>query len=75
MLKKDVVIGDTYAAKVSGIVCPVRLDGESRYGGWDATNLRTGKGVRIKSAQKLRRRLPQEAVDKWLRVFGKGART
>jgi hypothetical protein len=32
----------------------VRLDSESQYGGWIGTNLKTGKQVRIKSAQRLR---------------------
>ena len=35
-------------------VVPVRITGESRYGGWDAANERTRKTVRIKSAQRLR---------------------
>jgi len=54
MKKADVKVGNTYAAKVSGKVVPVRIDAESRYGGWDATNLATKKRVRIKSAQRLR---------------------
>jgi hypothetical protein len=32
----------------------VRIDAENPHGGWDATNLRTNKSVRIKSAQRLR---------------------
>jgi hypothetical protein len=32
----------------------VRIDAESRYGGWEATNLTTNKKVRIKSPAKLR---------------------
>lgn len=55
MKKAEVVIGKTYAVKVSGNVVPVRIDRESQYGGWDGTNLRTRKQVRIKSAQRLRR--------------------
>lgn len=54
MLKRDVVIGKTYAAKVSGAIVPVRLVAISRYGGWDAVNEKTGRSVRIKSAAKLR---------------------
>lgn len=32
----------------------MRIESENRHGGWDATNLATGKKVRIKSAQRLR---------------------
>jgi len=54
MKKNEVKIGERYLAKVSGSVSPVRLDAESPYGGWDGTNLDTGRQVRIKSAQRLR---------------------
>ncbi|MCK6486237.1 MAG: HTH domain-containing protein [Phycisphaerae bacterium] len=54
MKKKDVQVGNTYAAKIGSQLVPVRLDAESRFGGWDATNLRTKRRVRIKSAAKLR---------------------
>jgi hypothetical protein len=57
MLKKDVEVGGSYVAKISGRLTVVKLSGESRFGGWDAVNLRTNKAVRIKSAQKLRRRV------------------
>ncbi|MCC6910180.1 MAG: winged helix-turn-helix domain-containing protein [Phycisphaerales bacterium] len=54
-MKKDQVrIGGTYTAKVSGKIAKVRIDAESRHGGWDATNIETKKKVRIKSAQRLR---------------------
>jgi len=54
-MKKDQIrLGGVYAAKVSDSVVPVRLDKESAHGGWDGTNLKTGKAVRIKSAQRLR---------------------
>jgi len=49
-----VKVGGEYVAKVSGKLAHVRITGESRYGGWDATNLVTKKVVRIKSAQRLR---------------------
>jgi hypothetical protein len=55
MKKSDVVIGKTYTAKIAGQVTVVKITGESRYGGWDGINTRTNRGVRIKSAQKLRR--------------------
>jgi len=55
MKKNEVVIGGRYLAKVSGRVVPVRITGESRYGGWDAVNVETHRAVRIKSPQRLRR--------------------
>jgi hypothetical protein len=54
MKKSEVKIGRAYTAKVTNKVVQVRIDAESRYGGWDATNLATGKKVRIQSAQRLR---------------------
>ena len=54
MKKHEVKVGQTYLAKVSDKVVPVRIDGENPHGGWDATNEATGKKVRVKSAQRLR---------------------
>ena len=54
MKKNDVQIGGHYAAKVSDRMTTVRIDAENPSGGWDATNVRTGKKVRIKSARRLR---------------------
>jgi hypothetical protein len=54
MKKNEVEIGKVYAAKVTNRIVQVRIHGESRYGGWDVTNLVTGKRVRIHSAQRLR---------------------
>lgn len=54
MLKAEVRIGASYAAKVSNAIVPVRIVSVSRYGGWDAVNERTGRAVRIKSAARLR---------------------
>ena len=54
MKKKDVSIGRTYVAKVSGGLTTVRLTGESPYGGWDAVNTKTGRAVRIRTAARLR---------------------
>ncbi|MCL4199555.1 MAG: hypothetical protein KJZ69_18830 [Phycisphaerales bacterium] len=54
MKKNEVKIGNTYTARVSGKIAKVRIDAESRHGGWDATNVATKKKVRIKSAQRLR---------------------
>jgi len=54
MRRDEVQIGKVYLAKVNGKLTQVRLDAESLYGGWDGTNLATGKKVRIKSPQRLR---------------------
>lgn len=62
MKKNEVEIGKVYSAKVTDKVVPVRIDAENRHGGWDATNLATGKKVRIKSAQRLRGEAPQEGL-------------
>jgi len=57
MKKNEITIGGMYAAKVSGKVVPVRIAGESPYGGWEAINTITGRGVRIRSAARLRRKI------------------
>lgn len=57
MKKRDVKIGATYVAKVSDRLTEVRITGESPHGGWDAVNAKTNRTVRIKSAQRLRRRV------------------
>ncbi len=54
MKKNEVKIGKVYTARVTDKIVPVRIDGENRHGGWDATNLATGKKIRIKSPQRLR---------------------
>lgn len=54
MKKNEVQIGGTYIAKITNKLVEVRIDAASRYGGWDGTNLATGKKVRIKSPAKLR---------------------
>jgi hypothetical protein len=53
MKKAEVKIGTSYYANVSGKRCEVRIDAEKPRGGWDATNLATGKKIHIKSAQRL----------------------
>ena len=55
MKKNAVHLGEQYLAKVSGNLVPVRIDADNPHGGWDATNKETGRKVRIKSAQRLRR--------------------
>ena len=53
MKKADVKIGGKYYANVSGNKVVVQLDSEKPSGGWNATNLATGKKIHIKSAQRL----------------------
>ena len=60
MKKADVQIGGTYMAKVSGKIVPVKILAAAPahvapYGGWEATNIKTGRAVHVKSAQRLRR--------------------
>ena len=54
MKKSDIKVGEVYSCKVSGNIVAVRIDSENFRSGWDATNLKTNKSVRIKSAQRLR---------------------
>lgn len=54
MKKKDVKIGGKYAVKVSGQIVPVIIVWKSRFGGWVGVNTRTGREVKIKTAQRLR---------------------
>ena len=57
MKKRDIKIGQTYLAKVSGKLVSVRITSESPHGGWNAVNTTTGREVRIRSAARLRRPL------------------
>lgn len=54
MTRNEVKIGGMYVAKVTNRLTQVRIEGENRYGGWDATNIASGKSIRIKSPQRLR---------------------
>ncbi len=54
MKKNEVKVGGLYHAKVSDKLVTVRIDSTHSAGGWAATNTRTGKRIRIKSAQRLR---------------------
>ena len=58
MKKDEVKIGHLYVAKVSDRIVQVRIDSTNSHGGWNATNTATGKRIRIKSAQRLRRAVP-----------------
>jgi hypothetical protein len=53
MKKAEVKIGGKYYANVSGNRCEIQIDAEKPRGGWDATNLATGKKILIKIAQRL----------------------
>lgn len=54
MKKADVKVGMVYLCKVGRQVTEVRLDSENPHGGWNGTNVKTHRGVRVKSAQRLR---------------------
>jgi hypothetical protein len=55
--KDEVEIGGIYLAKVSGKLTKVRITAASNIGrGWFAENLATGREVRIRSAQRLRKK-------------------
>jgi len=56
MKKSEVEVGGVYVAKVSGRLVAVRIDRESPYGGWQATNLKSGRSIRIRTAARLRGR-------------------
>jgi hypothetical protein len=64
MKKAQIYIGGVYAVKVSGNICPVKVTGESIYGGYDGMNLTTNHTVRIKSAARLRFEL-EKVGEKW----------
>jgi len=72
MKSKDLTIGGVYAVKVSGRICPVRIDSVSTYGGWTCKNLRTERGVHVRGAARFRYPLePYEngdGVRRWRRI-------
>lgn len=55
MKKAEVKIGALYIAKVSGCLTHVRIVCESASGGWHAINVRTGRDIYIRGAQRLRK--------------------
>jgi len=61
MKKADVQTGATYLVKVAGNLVPVKITREHDNGGWLGTSVKTGKTIRIKSAQRLRKRLADAA--------------
>jgi hypothetical protein len=75
MLKKQVKIGGHYAIRhhtdSATRLTVIRIDSESRYGGYNATKLKTGRTIRIKSAAKLRHEValnPNPDGPKWIVV-------
>jgi hypothetical protein len=54
MRQNEVQIGKVYLVKVSERLVRVRIDSANPRGGWEGTNLSTGRRVRIKSARRLR---------------------
>ena len=61
MKKSEVKIGGLYRAKVSDRIVTVRIDSGHSQGGWTATNMRTSKRIRIKSARRLRGAVEDDA--------------
>jgi len=61
MKKTDVQINATYLVKVAGNLVPVKITREHHNGGWEGTSVKTGKTIRIKSAQRLWKRLADAA--------------
>ncbi|HNO80366.1 MAG TPA: HTH domain-containing protein [Phycisphaerae bacterium] len=61
MKKTDVKIGATYLVKVASNLVPVKITDALDGGGWEGTSVKTGKAIRIKSAQRLRKRLGEGA--------------
>ena len=57
MKKANVQIGATYLVKVAGNLVPAKIDREHDSGGWLGVSVKTGKTIRIKSPQRLRKRL------------------
>ena len=57
MKQSDVKIGATYQVKVAGNLVPVKIVRTHDGGGWEGTSVKTGKTIRIKTAQRLRRQL------------------
>ena len=64
MKKENIEIGAVYTAKVTGRIVPIQILAENPHGGWDGVNQSTNKRVHIKSAQRLRHRVPDSKVPK-----------
>ncbi|RKY23151.1 MAG: hypothetical protein DRP83_09690, partial [Planctomycetota bacterium] len=62
MKKNEVKIGGVYKTKVSNNIVSVKITHERPSGSWDGLNLKTGKTVRIKTAQRLRGVVSQPTI-------------
>ena len=62
MKKNEITIGGRYVAKVSGKLTTVCVVQANPMGGWDAINKETGRGVRVRTAARLRRRVDRAAI-------------
>lgn len=58
MKAKDIIVGQTYLAKVSGRRAHVHIEAVSPYGGWLGRNFETGRQVRIRSPRRLQPSFP-----------------
>ncbi len=54
MKKNEIKVGGVHVAKVGNNLVKVRIDSTHSKGGWNATSTKTGKRIRIKSAERLR---------------------
>ena len=63
MLKKDIIVGEHYLAKVSNKLTVVKIFGTVSSGGWHAVNEATGKIIRVKTAGRLRRHIAKDNVE------------
>lgn len=57
MKKEDVKVGATYLVKVAGNLVPVEITKEHANGGWEGKSVKTGKTIRIKNPQRLRKKI------------------
>lgn len=57
MKQSDVKIGVTYQVKVASNLVPVKIVRTHDSGGWEGTSVKTGKTIRMKTVQRLRRQL------------------
>ena len=62
--KADVVVGETYRIRHTSGFTDIKITHVCQYGGWYATNLKTGREIRIKSAAKLRRVVTAEELQR-----------
>jgi len=70
MKARDVQIGKRYIIRIGQRIVPVRILGESPYGGWSAKNERTGRIIRIRSARRLRGEWSdQAAAQEWMKAW------